>query len=159
MTSTDRSIELFVRSLTSSGIVYKQETVLDTLDRLDDRGVVDHYDVTVWGDQVVPGSIAAQTDTGEEILDAIDAFHSWAAENDVTVDRFFTDRAVTSSITGDPVTAISLPVIAMAEYEDGQLVSVTPHETEEDIQTVIDRLDALKDQATPASESTATPVA
>ena len=57
--------------------------------------------MTVWGERVAPDSLAAQTDAGQEILGAVEAFREWAAQNGVAVDRFFTERTVDSTLTGD----------------------------------------------------------
>jgi hypothetical protein len=136
------AVELFVRSLSPSGATHQQERILERLDELATEGHIDDYEVTVWGERVVPDSIAAETPTGERVLDTVEEFQSWATAHGVAVDRFYPERTVESAITGEEFTAISLPVVAMAEYVDDRLHHVTPHEGET-VQTVLDRLDAL----------------
>lgn len=153
------TIELFVRSLTPSGAAQRQEAVLDKLDRLDERGVIEDYTITVWGEQIDPNSLAAETDAGKRILDTVASFEEWADEHDVSVDRFFTEQSIGSAITGERYTAMSLPVIAMAEYVDDQLQTVTPYQGDDSIQTVADRLETLGEQTEHTDERAVTPVA
>ena len=141
------AVELFVRSLSPSGATHQQERILERLDELAAEGHVDDYEVTVWGERVVPDSVAADTPTGENVLDTVDEFGSWATAHGVSVERFYPEQTVESAITGDEFTAISLPVVAMAEYVDGRLHHVTPHEGET-VQTVLGRLDALGTETT-----------
>lgn len=145
MSSARMSMELFVRSLTPSGAAQRQEAILDRLERLDERGVIDGYTVTVWGEQVVPGSLAARTDAGKEIVATVDSFEEWASAMGVSVDRFFEEQSVESAVTGERYAATSLPVLAMAEYVDGDLAWVTPHEDEDGVHTVVDRLDRIEE--------------
>ncbi|MEF8785320.1 MAG: HTH domain-containing protein [Haloarculaceae archaeon] len=159
MSDTRPSIELFVRSLSPNGAAQQQEAILSRLDRLDERGVVDDYTVTIWGERIVPESLAAQTDTGREMRETVEQFRTWADERGVSLDRFFTDQTIHSAITGDRYSATALPVFAMAEYEDGELRSVTPHERDEGTLTVEDRLEALGEQATHKDGQPAAPVA
>ena len=141
------SVELYVQSLTPSGATHRLESILDHLDRLDRRGDIAGYDVTVWGEKVVPDSLAARTDFGREVLETVDEFESWASAYGVSVERFYPTETVDSALTGEEFTTVSLPVMAMAEYVDGRLQHVTPHEGD-GIQTVSDRLDALADRDT-----------
>ena len=159
MPDTRRSIELFVRSLAPNGATQQQEAILSRLDQLDERGVVDNYTVTIWDERIVPESLAAQSGTGREIGETVDQFQAWADERDVSLDRFFIDQTIHSAITGDRYSAIALPVFALAEYEDGELRSVTPHERDKGTLTVEDRLELLGEQATRKDGQSAVPVA
>ncbi len=159
MSAERPTIELFVRSLTPSGAAPRQEAVLDKLDRLDERGVVEEYSITVWGEQIAPDTLAAETKTGERIVNTVAAFEEWADEHGVSVDRFFTEQSIGSSVTDERYTAISLPVIAMAEYVGGELRAVTPYQSPNGIRTVADRLDTLGEQTERVDERTVAPVA
>lgn len=145
------AVELFVRSLSPSGATHQQERILERLDELATEGRIDDYGMTVWGERVVPDSVAAETATGESVLNTIEQFQSWAAAHGVSVDQFYPEQTVESAITGEEFTAISLPVVAMAEYVDGRLHHVTPHEGET-VQTVLDRLDALDEETERTTE-------
>jgi hypothetical protein len=144
MQSARPSVELFVRSLSPSGATHRQEAILDRLDRLDEQDVIEDYTVTVWGERIGPDSLAAETDTGQRTLNSVAEFESWADANGVSVERFYPVETVDSTLAGDRYTAISLPVMAMAEFVDGELCHVTPHEDDR-VRTVADRLDTFED--------------
>lgn len=138
---SDTRIELFVRSLAQTGATRRIEDTLDRLDDLEDRGDVADYTVTVWGREI--GTAARRTATGRHILDSIESFEDWAATAGASVDRFYETRTVERDLTGETYSVTDLPVVAMAEYENGVLGHVTPHEKEGVVRTVQDRLDDI----------------
>jgi hypothetical protein len=133
--------------------------VPERLERLVDRGVVCGYEVTVWGEQFVPGSLAAETAVGRRVAETLDRFAAWADDRNASVDRCDEEQTVESGVTGDRYTAIALPVMAMAEYVDGDLAYVTPHAEGECVETVAGRLDALRETATATDDNPAASVA
>lgn len=140
MTTTE--IELFVRSLATTGASGRVKTVLDQLETQTDRGTVDRYTVTVWGEQIRP-SDAVRTTSGQHVLDSLQAFREWASDVGVRIDRFYETRTIDRSFVDETYTITILPALAMAEYEHGTLTHVTPHVDDGDVQTVQDRLDEL----------------
>lgn len=62
-----------------------------------------------------------------------------------SLDPFFDSRVTTSRVTGEEYTTLRLPMVVMAEYEDGDVVHVTPHETDGSVRTVEDRSDRLEE--------------
>jgi hypothetical protein len=141
-TNLDTDLELFVRSLAPASAEHTQETVIDRLDALDERGF--GTTVTVWGERVGLSKTVAGTRRGEYVLDRVAAFKEWARAAGVSVNSFFEARSTTSTVTGEEYTAIVLPVMTLAEYREDELHCVTPHVTEGTVRTVSDRLDALE---------------
>lgn len=161
MKGTRPTLELFVRSLAPTARSGELETVLDRLDALVERGVVDDYSVTVWGEEVrADGDAVERTAIGRHVLDSLASFRAWAADNDASVSRFYETRPVERGLLGEEYTVTTLPVVAMAEYGDGDLQYVTPHEMEGTVRTVRDRLDVLAERDVARTEErTAAPVA
>ena len=144
MTAT-RSLELFVRSLAPEGTGDEQVAVVNQLDRLRESGQIADYSVTVWGNAVTHDSPLAGTDAGEAVLGRVAEFEQWAADEGVSLEQFIQRDVVHSTIRDTTQTVIRLPAMMIAEYEDGELQHVTPHERDE-VVTVQDRLDSLEDQ-------------
>lgn len=145
MTAATRSLELFVRSLAPEGTGDEQVAVVNQLDHLKESGQIGAYSVTVWGNAVTHDSPLAQTEAGEEVLGRVAEFEQWAADEGVSLDRFIQRDEVHSSIRNTTQTVIRLPAMMIAEYEDGELQHVTPHERDDEVLTVQDRLDSLGD--------------
>lgn len=147
--STAPTATLYVRSLASrTGC---QERLIKRLKQLDDAGSLASVDVHVWGREIGLSTTAVETDSGRSILDTVGEFRAWAEQNDISLERFYESRTRVSGLTGEEFTTLRLPMVALAEYEDGDLVSVTPHERESGVRTVDDRLDRL---ATTMSDAT-----
>lgn len=139
----DGRIELYVRGLTSRPGRETRERAVTLLERLDAAGTIATFTVRVWGREVGLSTAAAETERGRDILDRVGAVRRWANRNDVSVEPFFDGRAATSEITGEEYTTLRLPVAVLAEYADGDLAYVTPHEDCGTVRTVQDRLDHL----------------
>ena len=144
MTATTRSLELFVRSLAPEGTGDEQVAVVSQLDRLQESGQIEGYSVTVWGNAVTHDSPLAETEAGEELLERVAEFEQWAADETLSLDRFIQRDEVHSTIRETTRTVIRLPAMMIAEYEEAELQTVTPHEHDDGVVTVRDRLDSLE---------------
>lgn len=145
MTATTRSLELFVRSLAPEGTGDEQVAVVTQLDRLQESGQIAEYSVTVWGNAVTHDSPLAQTEAGDRVLGRVAEFEQWAADEGLSLDQFIQRDEVHSTIRDTTQTVIRLPAMMIAEYENGKLQTVTPHEHDDGVVTVQDRLDSLED--------------
>ncbi len=133
-------VELYLRALTSR--TGNREQIIETLERLESDDAVADATVHVWGEAVELSSAAAATDRGEDILETVSTFRQWATQQDVSLSCGFENTEVSSQMTGQTYTRLTLPTVAMAEYVDGQLQYVTPHD-DGDVTRVSDRLSAL----------------
>ena len=139
MTAPPPRIELFVRSLAPSEGREGQERAIELLDALDERDRIAGFELVVSGDCVCPSLRAARTAPGRRLLGRYREFERWAAERDRTLVGF-ERREVDSALRAEPVTGISFPRLALAEYRGDALAFVAPSRTEGSVATVLERL-------------------
>lgn len=124
--SEDVRVEVFLRSLGAPvGCQDQQSTVIRTLDRLEEAGVVSASTVSVWGDRIYLSDRCSRTPVGEFVLGKIDEFTGWARERD-GVELEFERREVDSSITGETYEMIRPPSVCLAVYAADELTGVFP---------------------------------
>ncbi|MDG5775456.1 hypothetical protein QA599_03300 [Haloarculaceae archaeon H-GB1-1] len=157
--TTDRPrLELYVRSLLPDGAHERQEAAIERLDRLDENDDVSEYSVVVWGKQVAPETAAARTREGEYILNRIAEFKQWALGNTVSLESFYQERRVDAPVTAEAHTAITLPVMGLAEYHGGELTHVAPCTDGDTVHTVVERLEQLENGQTEPPTSPQDPI-
>jgi len=160
-------VELYVRSLSPSGLRDQQGTVIERLKRMAEEGEISGYTVHVCGAQVPATPAETRTEFGRFLLNRIAVFELWAERNDRSYDDWFLRRAVEGA--GPTETELVFPAAVFAVYEADELRYVTPCETPEDLRAVHDSLDSLgtggltdteplpKARAQPAEQSTPVP--
>jgi DNA-binding Lrp family transcriptional regulator len=153
---TTPALELYVRSLSADTVHGPRESVLERLSRLEREGVVAEYTVHVWGRRVSPET-AARTEAGRFLLDRIERFRDRSRRNATSTRSFFEPHEVTSSITGESYTAVTVPSLALAEFRDGALRRVTPSADGGTVRTVEDHLDAIEAAGATDRAGTAVP--
>ena len=151
MTGTQPRIELYVRSLLPDGAGHRQEAVIEQLQRLDAEDEIADFSVIVWGKQIAHESAGSRTEEGEYILNRVAEFKQWALSNNVSLESFYQTTEVESEITDD-YSAMVLPVMGLAEYDDGELKHVAPCTKGDVVHTIMDRLDRLEAGEPPAIE-------
>ena len=144
MTGTQPRIELYVRSLLPDGAGNRQEAVIERLQRFEAEGEIEDFSVIVWGKQVAPESAAAHTEEGKYILNRVAEFKQWALSNNVSLESFYQRQRVENDVTGSAYTAMVLPVMGLAEYEDGELRHVAPCTDGDVVHTITERLEGLE---------------
>ena len=146
LTSTEgRHVELYVRSLASGEGHERQEEAITRLQSLVADGPLDGFDVRVWGAGVCPSSCGAETDVGRTVLDRLDRIEQWAADTDRSVDAVLRTDEHRSFITNETHEVTRFPVLALAEFEGGELVGFAPCYEGGRFVSVADRLDALSE--------------
>ena len=140
----DVTLEVFVRSLAPTSGQERQRAVLAHLDRLDSEGLIDGYDVHVWGDAVAADSAASDTAAGRGVRTRVAAFQQWALSENVSVQPFFETSTQSSAMTGEERTVISLPELTVAEYEGGELNGMAPHRADGDVVSVRDYVEEME---------------
>lgn len=144
--TTVPEVELYVRSL--AGSVGCQHRALEQLDRLASANELDSFSVDVWGEAIHLSGPALETDRCQSIIDTVHSFRTWADQQGVSLDSFYQRTLESSQFTARSHETLRLPVVALAEYEDGNLVRVTPHERNGTVQTVEQHLELLTTNAT-----------
>lgn len=145
-------IELYVRSLMPDGAHERQEAVIERLDSLEQEGVIEDFSVIVWGKQISRDSAAAHTEEGVYILNRVAEFKQWALSNNVSLESFYQTTEIASEITGEEYSTIVLPIMGLAEYQDGELTHVAPCTKGDVVHTIMDRLERLEAGEPPAIE-------
>lgn len=134
-------VELYVRSLASR--TGRRERIIERLRDLEAAGAVGSVEVTIWGEAVALSSPATETDRGRQLLDAVGRFQEWADDAGVSLDCVFRNCRTESTITGTTYATLRLPTAAMVEYDEGDIVAVTPHRRDRGVRTIEDRLERL----------------
>ncbi|THE63266.1 hypothetical protein D8Y22_19065 [Salinadaptatus halalkaliphilus] len=139
-----RTVELWIRGCTSPAPDSNQERALDTLEQLDERGVVEGVTVGVWGDTFESSSLSEQVSQLERIQSRLEAFEAWAAENDRRLEPCFRRRQTHSQLTGANREVWRLPAVALAEFDGDDLVHVAPCRDGDRTVDIFDRLEVLE---------------
>jgi hypothetical protein len=134
-------MELFLRSLAPPAARTAQETIIDRLKRLDDRGHIREYELTIWGDRIRLDT-TPRTPTEETLRDKIDRFRRWERRTDVSLAPGFDEREI-DPLVDDAYTVFRPPVIALAVYAGSNVWGVFPCEVDGDPVTVDACLDAF----------------
>lgn len=126
----------------------QQHAVVRRLHELEDAGHIEGYDVEVW-----TGRVDLSTAAGSTVVERYREFASWADDEGVDIDPFFTVRERESFVDGTARELI-LPVMCLAVRTDDELVAVAPTAQGEEVTTVQDCLDALATRDVPARRVT-----
>jgi len=145
--TTQRRVELYVRSLAPCGTSTEQNEVVERLHDLDRRDVVDDVDLTVWGDPVCLDGASATVGTGRQVADRVREFYGWCADGPTSLDPFFTWSTVESSLSGDSFRRVVLPQRCLALYDDGQLLEVYPRQVDGTVESLADGVRSLESAA------------
>ncbi|MEY7851299.1 HTH domain-containing protein [Natrarchaeobius sp. A-rgal3] len=141
---SSRTVELWIRSFAPATTGPTQERALERLERLESATTVDVAEVRIWGPKVEHTDRSKRIPQLARIQDRLEAFESWAARTGRRLEPFFRRSRCESTITGERHDVHRLPTIAIAEFEDGELVHVAPCVDDDRTIDVFDRFDALE---------------
>lgn len=145
--TTERRVELYVRSLAPCGTSTEQNEIVERLRDLEQRDVVDHVDLAVWGDAVCLDGASATVGTGRRIADRVREFHDWCGDGRASLEPFFTWSSVESSLSGDSYRRVVLPHRCLAVYDGDQLAEVYPRQADGAVESLADGLRSLEGAA------------
>ncbi|WP_439026265.1 HTH domain-containing protein [Haloarchaeobius sp. DT45] len=143
----ERTAELWVRSHSPFGAAPERATVLDSLETLEAADYFDDVSARLWGKRVGLSTMAARTKEGTEILDRVADFRAWADRTGAEVEQFFPERMMDSQLVEESYLVQELPTLALVEYEDGDIVHVSPCIVDGSLQTVEDRVATIEAEA------------
>jgi hypothetical protein len=146
-------IELYVRSLLPKGAHERQEAVIEQLERLEQQDTIEGFSVIVWGKQIARDSAAAHTEEGRYILNRVAEFKQWALSNNVSLKSFYQTTTVDNEVASESHNAMTLPVMGLAEYQDGELQHVAPCSNGDIVHTIMARLERLENGQPSALEA------
>lgn len=142
-------LELYVRSLLAEQAHTQQDDVIERLTALESTGVIDEFQIVVWGRQAPASPAQARTDAGVFALNRVAVFSEWGRNNGLSVDEQFEYRSVDSRILDESYQAVRFPVMTLAEYHGQDLVFVAPAGTKDTGHSVQDRLDQIEATTSP----------
>jgi hypothetical protein len=150
-----RRLELVVRSLAPGGGKERVDEALRGLAALERSGAVDETSVVVWGNRVPMGADTAGADHAAHVEATVAAFEAWAEATGRSVEQFFRRQVVDSAFDGAPYIALVVPTMVLAEYDDGELVHVSPCSDRKcrAFESVSDRLATLVAEAAPSVDA------
>lgn len=127
------SLDCYVRATADGELV---NDIINTVHTYEKEGLLTEYAVEFWPDEV---RLTDDTE-GTDILTHYREFQTWAESEGVSLEPAFTRRERTPLVSDDTETFLRLPVLCLAIYNDGDLVSVAPHTTSRSPYTVRDAL-------------------
>ena len=139
------SVHVFVRSMAPPGGGHdEQVAVLERLNALEDRGPVDAWNVTIWGERLCECEVCTATAAGRAVTERMWELREWAgrAEGDVALP--FERREVTSEFAGTEIEALVPPRLTIAVYADEDLARVYPCTADGTHHSVTEGLDWLE---------------
>lgn len=111
--------------------------VIDRLSALAARDAIGGFTVETWPDEL---AISEHTERGS-VVERFKEFLLWADEHDRSITPPFERRTV-SPLVGESREVLTLPIMCLAVYEDGDLRGVYPNSDGEGTVSVTDYLDA-----------------
>jgi hypothetical protein len=139
-----RRLVLYICDRYPAALVDTIQTVRERCDRLEAAGTLDGYQLEHWppcttGDHTL-------TDRQPSRREQIATFQTWAADNGYTLEPAFHTQTITSTLLSQDVRYehVSVPLVTLALYEDGELTGVAPCSDGGRTHTVNDGLAALE---------------
>ena len=119
-------VTVFVRSLSPPlGVRQRQEQILGQLQDLQESDVIDSYQVNLWGGGVCLCDVCSGTSVAESMLDSVEQFEKWAAEQgDVTLP--FERKRVESTVIGRTDRDLVVPSVCLSVTTGAELEGVFP---------------------------------
>jgi len=119
-------VELFVRSLAPFGTRSTLDNLIDRLDRLSERGVIDSLRVRVWGKALRPDDAGGRVGGDHGLVDRVLDLFSFAAESSCSIGRYFRVATDGSLVDADPRQRLVPPRRCLSIRRDGDIVAVFP---------------------------------
>jgi len=140
-----RRLVLYIRERYPAALADTIQTIRERCAQLEAAGTLDGYQLEHW-----PPS----TSTGEHTLaepqpsrrEQVATFETWAADNGYTLEPAFHTHTITSTLLSQDVRYehVSVPLVTLALYDDGELTGVAPCSDGGRTYTVRDGLAALE---------------
>lgn len=133
----DTTVTLYVRTPAPMATEKRQETILGRIEALRRAGAIDGVTVTYWFRQ-------ARVDDSDPVMPSVVALEEWASDHHVELAPAFDRHDRANWYTGAADSVVSLPVICLAVFSDGEISGVYPHVGPAGYRSVVDGLDSLE---------------
>lgn len=120
----EHRLQVFVRSLSPVAAHEQRTELLDALERADEQGDIDSYDLDLLGDELCLCTRCQQVGLSSALSTELLAFSSWYQNGMQSTG--FTERTVDSAYTGDQYRTLVPPETAVGIYLDDTLAGVFP---------------------------------
>ncbi|WP_255198782.1 HTH domain-containing protein [Halorarius litoreus] len=138
-TATNRTADLFMEA--SESTLGRRRAVVARLEELQSNGWLDRFSVRTW-----PSRVTLEG-PNEDVVSVVHRLERWADEAGVSLGPCFEWREYDCTFTDESGELVSLPVVALAVYEDDDLVDVAPRVETSTVVTVDELLDELGQRA------------
>lgn len=151
------TVDLYLCAEPQFGVEKQKEAVIDRLTALERAELIDGFNIYIWGREIRPTGPLEGTDYHEFVLDSLRKFEEWLQRNGASEDRIFKRREVDSEFVDETYEVISLPMMCLAVYDDGELSGVYPYYDGEGTHTVRECLAGLEATTPSATVDGVTP--
>jgi len=138
-------VDLYVRSLSPPlGIRERQEQILRQLQELHEAAIIDSVRVNLWGEGVCLCDVCSGTGVATSMLDSVERFEQWAAEQgavSLPFERERVDSATLERTSRDLV----VPSISLSVTTRSDLKAVFPCTVADEPLSVTDFVDSLSE--------------
>lgn len=134
--------ELRLRGLVSPELYDRQQRAIDQLEELADRGVLETYDVDIWGSEAVLED--ADDPINRRLRERYEELERWADEHDCSLEPGFCRREQGSLVDDGSRAAISFPLFSLVIYDDAGIEAVYPHQDGDRVYTLWEGLERLR---------------
>jgi hypothetical protein len=135
--------ELRLRGLVPPELHDRQQQVIGQLEELADRGVLETYDIDIWGSEAVLED--AEDPINRRLREWYEELKKWADEHDRSLEPGFCRREQGSLVDGESREAISFPLFSLVVYNDAGIEAVYPHQDGDRVYTLWEGLERLRE--------------
>ncbi|RQG96605.1 HTH domain-containing protein [Natrarchaeobius chitinivorans] len=139
-----RTVELWIRSFAPATTGPTQERALERLENVESTSGIEATEVRIWGPKVERTERSRRIPQLRRIQERLDSFEAWATRTGRRLEPFFRRCHGESTIAGERHDVHRLPTVALAEFEDGDIVHVAPCLDGDRTVDVFDRFDELE---------------
>lgn len=138
-------VDVFVRSLSPPlGVRQRQEQILSQLQELQEAGLIDSFQVNLWGGGVCLCDVCSGTSVAESMLENVERFEQWATDQgDVTLP--FERQQVDSSVLETTSRDLVVPSVCLSITAGTELEGVFPCTVADDTVSVTDFVELLSE--------------
>jgi len=147
--TTDRRLELYLRDETRGRSGEQQIAVRRRVADLAATPLVGSVETYDWPRTI---AIDGPGPTDDRAREAFNAFSQWARDRDAGLSPAFGTRDCFDRDTGEQYTALVLPVMALAVYENDVLEAVYPHKDDDGVVSVFDGLTEIEAAGRPTPD-------
>lgn len=132
--------ELSIQLWSRRPVCGPRTTVIDRFTDLDANGRISDFAIETWPEEVP----MSQTGGHGEVLDTVEQYEQWANDHGLSL-RPPLETRTSSLLVGGSTEVLRLPMLAVAAYDDDELVGVYPCTDDGTTWSVTDFIDALDD--------------